>query len=244
MRAVDTHSWLAVWDAGHSQRPERWALTALAQAEPGADINELAELSVGQRDARLLALRCQLFGSRLALVENCPGCGEDLEVELDALELLLPVAEIPDVDLVLRGAGCRVCFRLPNSRDLIAAAECGDLLQAQALLVERCVTSAHQGDDAIAAAALPPGVAEALSNRMSELDPQADLHLALSCAECRHQWRVAFDILPFLWSELNAWATRILRDVHQLASAYGWSEADILALKPSRRRQYLAMVGA
>jgi hypothetical protein len=33
-------------------------------------------------------------------------------------------------------------------------------------------------------------------------------------------------------------------DVHALASAYGWSEREILALSDTRRRLYLEMVSA
>ncbi len=53
---------------------------------------------------------------------------------------------------------------------------------------------------------------------------------------------VAFDIVSFLWNELNAWAIRTLREVHILASAYGWSETDILAMSPWRRQFYLEVL--
>jgi hypothetical protein len=48
--------------------------------------------------------------------------------------------------------------------------------------------------------------------------------------------------VAFFWKEINHWANRILREVHLLASTYGWSEADILALTPTRRQWYLALV--
>ncbi len=47
--------------------------------------------------------------------------------------------------------------------------------------------------------------------------------------------------LPPLWSEVESWAWRTLFDVHVLASAYGWSEAAVLALGP-RRDLYLELV--
>jgi hypothetical protein len=40
------------------------------------------------------------------------------------------------------------------------------------------------------------------------------------------------------------WASRLLLEVHALASVYGWSERDVLNLSPRRRRLYLDMVGA
>ena len=52
------------------------------------------------------------------------------------------------------------------------------------------------------------------------------------------------DIAGFFWAELDAWARRLLREIHTLARFYGWSEAEILALSPLRRRCYLEMVQA
>jgi hypothetical protein len=66
----------------------------------------------------------------------------------------------------------------------------------------------------------------------------------LTCPQCAHQWQAPLDIVSFLWSEVHAWAIRLLREIHELASAYGWSEAEILALSPWRRRAYLELVNA
>jgi hypothetical protein len=50
-------------------------------------------------------------------------------------------------------------------------------------------------------------------------------------------------VVAYFWSEINAWAYRLLGEVHSLASAYGWREEDILAMSPWRRHVYLEMVG-
>jgi hypothetical protein len=47
-----------------------------------------------------------------------------------------------------------------------------------------------------------------------------------------------------LWDEIDARARALLAEVHTLASAYGWSEGEILSLGAARRASYLAMVGA
>jgi hypothetical protein len=85
---------------------------------------------------------------------------------------------------------------------------------------------------------------DAVIARMAEADPQADVQLDLSCPACRHRWLAVFDIVSFLWSEIDASARRTLQDVHRLATAYGWREPDILALTPWRRQVYLEMAGA
>ena len=83
---------------------------------------------------------------------------------------------------------------------------------------------------------------EAAGEALAQADPMADLRLGLTCVACGHAWQSPFDTASFLWTELDAWAARILREVHTLASAYGWTERDILSLSPGRRAQYLEMV--
>jgi hypothetical protein len=35
----------------------------------------------------------------------------------------------------------------------------------------------------------------------------------------------------------------MVREVHRMASAYGWREADILAMSAFRRQRYLELIG-
>jgi hypothetical protein len=66
--------------------------------------------------------------------------------------------------------------------------------------------------------------------------------MSLRCPACTRNWTESFDIESFFWVELQAWAARILREIHQLASAYGWSEREILALPSFRRTTYLNLI--
>jgi hypothetical protein len=77
---------------------------------------------------------------------------------------------------------------------------------------------------------------------MLKLDAQANVQLDLHCPACQRGWTAAFDIVAFFWGELDAWAQRLLVEVHKLASAYGWSEADILGMSQVRRNLYLNIV--
>ena len=77
---------------------------------------------------------------------------------------------------------------------------------------------------------------------MAAADPQAEIEISLECPACTCHWTEIFDIDSFFWTELQAWAARILREIHQLASAYGWSEREILALPPLRRNTYLNLI--
>jgi hypothetical protein len=108
-------------------------------------------------------------------------------------------------------------------------------------LVQRCVLESRQAEE-VAVTDLPESVVAALVARMAACDPQAEVNLTFTCPECAHEWGALFDIVTFLWAKISAQARRLLGEVHTLARAYGWAEAEILALSPARRHAYLAMV--
>lgn len=127
-------------------------------------------------------------------------------------------------------------FRLPTLEDLEAIDPDLSVREAQTQLLLSCVC---EGDRTQTTRAEAPLLAE-----MARIDPLADPQLALSCEACGEHFTVAFDIAAFLWREIEAWSARLLADVHTIASAYGWSEAEILALPPTRRQVYIDLVCA
>ena len=136
----------------------------------------------------------------------------------------------------LTQGGFEVSARVPCSLDLAAIENFPDAESARQALLTRCISGAWRE--------LPDSVLDAVVKRMSETDPQADVRFALECPACEHRWTALFDIVSYLWREIDVWARRVLRDVHTLASAYGWSEAEILSLSAWRRQFYLEMAEA
>ena len=65
MQSLSAAQLVGVWERGVGQSSLDRALTMLADAYPEMTRAELAALSVGERDARLLALRERLFGGAL-----------------------------------------------------------------------------------------------------------------------------------------------------------------------------------
>jgi hypothetical protein len=244
MRALSATELLAIWERGLAHAPTQRALALLTLACPEESPEALAHLCIGRRDERLLTLREWMFGERFASLADCPSCGERLEINFNAADLRVdPVLDTSD-NITLDLTDYSVRFRLPDTLDL-AALELSDVSAgAHRQLLARCLLSARRGEREISAAELPETVVMAVAEKMAQADPQADLQLTLSCPRCRHQWRAAFDIVSFLWTEIHVWALRMLRDVHELAAAYGWRESDILALSPRRRQAYLEMIRA
>ena len=249
MRALSASELLAVWERGRNQPGFARGLLLLGAACPEYPADALAQCSLGRRDAQLLDLRERIFGRQLAVLVNCPGCGEQLELTLDTSDLRVespePTVESGGVDpevLSLSVADHEVRFRLPNSLDLAESARPTDIAAARQCLLEHCVVAVHHRGHELAVGGLPEEVITAVEERMEQADPQANVQLALSCPTCSHEWQAAFDIVSFFWVEIHAWAVRILREVHALALAYGWREADILAMTPARRQAYLGML--
>lgn len=248
MRPLTVPELLDVWERGLAQSQLERALALLAAAA-GADDEPyaLARLSIGQRDARLLALRELTFGPRLASVSACPACGERMEATFNVADLLLIAPEEEQSEAFeLNVNGYEVRFRLPNSLDQAELAACAvvDVADARDLLLRRCLSTALYEGEQQSADKLPPDVLEMVARRMGEADPQADVQLRMRCQLCAHDWQEAFDIASFFWTELDAWAKRILTETHTLARAYGWRESDILMMSATRRQFYLNLVGA
>jgi hypothetical protein len=219
------------------------ALTLLsACAEEPFDA--LLELTVGQRDARLVAIYERLFGETLHAFAECPQCAERLEYSMSTRDLDTTQSSEGEKGLTLLCGEVSLRLRLPNSLDLSAASRCQTLAAARILLAERCVVAAEEHGNAVAARALPESIVERVAEHLSKADPRAETLIRLTCAACGHQWQVVMDIERFLWVKVAALAKRLLREVHVLARAYGWGEADILAMTATRRQFYLEMADA
>lgn len=243
MRPLTAAELLTVWERGLNQTPLERMLGLLAAACPESDGEAIAAWPIGRRDAGLMRLREWMFGPRLANTAQCPQCAQRVEWESRVSDFLPTEdpAHETTASFEISTAGYEVHFRLPTSKDMTEALDApgDDALQR---LLTRCILSVRQGDRSCEATALPEIVLAALSEKMEALDPQADIHVVLTCPQCGHGWRAQFDIADYLWVEIQHWARQTLNAVHRLARAYGWSERDILALSPTRRQLYLGLM--
>lgn len=247
VRPLDAAELLAVWERGYSLPPTERALALVAAASPETPPDELAALPVGRRDAALLRLRAWTFGPEITATADCPACGERVELTAAVDELLVadPLGPRPEpaAPITLSAGGCSLVLRPLDSRDLASLPATADLDERRRELLRRAVLDARTGGEPLDPGRLAPEVVEAAMNRLAEADPQADVEFALACPGCGHGWVAGFDITDFFWREIEAWALRIVREVHTLASAYGWAEREILALSAWRRSAYLQLVG-
>jgi hypothetical protein len=243
MRALSAQEMLAVWERGMDRLPLERALALLEAACPESEPQALAALSIGRRDARLFTLREWAFGPRLTGCSACRNCGETLEVDLQVADLRQDADKDGPGATTFSIQGYELALRPVNSLDLVACMNAG-AGQASRVLFARCLVAANSATAEITAGQIPDDVAELALEKAGKADPQAEMEIVLSCAACGQQSAESFDIVSFFWNEIDVWARRILREIHVLASAYGWRESEILELSPLRRQFYLDMAGA
>jgi hypothetical protein len=226
---------LTLWERGCAAEPS---------ARDDALLGEGAPASLSARNVALLELRARLFGPTQPLRAECPACGTVLEFSVDCESLagsLQPAGKVGAVH-ALRCDGYRIAYRVPGIEDWRAAAASSDFVHA---LMQRCIARCERDDGTeCAPSALPNAVAEALSSALEALEPGACVDFDLHCPECAAQWSAPMNCGAVLYTEARASAESLLVEVDALARAYGWSEAQVLALSPTRRAAYLQLVGA
>lgn len=215
-------------------------------AMPGDALETLRRLSVGDREALLLHVHRLTFGERLRCVLTCAneGCGERMDLEVDASDLIVPPYERSDewYSLASDDGGAPIRFRLPTGLDqeAVAALAAIDSAAAAKALALRCVAvddDASAGVDRLDETALGR-----LADAMLDRDPQAEILLDTTCPACGRAVSALFDAGSFVYEELAAALPRLYREVHTLALRYHWSESEILALTQPQRQRYLDMI--
>ena len=74
-RSLSPQKLLDVWEAGRQQHELDRALTLLGAAHPELRRDELADLTIGERDMQLLRLRMAMFGGSAGGSSECSQCG-------------------------------------------------------------------------------------------------------------------------------------------------------------------------
>lgn len=246
MNTLTAQAVLQAWEHAQREHPLVRSQALLRIAWPEVDAGEWSAMPIGARDAWLFRLQEALFGPELDTLVACPSCNEPLQTRFSTADLRAPAADA-DAGASTASLSCdgyELDYRLPCSDDLLAIAGARDnaVDAAARQLLERCVLNARHAGATVAAGHLPPSVAERLQREMALRDPAADTTVALACPACGHRFERRFDIDDYLWDELDDWAQRTLAEVHILASAYGWSEPQILALSAARRGHYIGLV--
>lgn len=167
-----------------------------------------------------------------------PGCGAALEapVPLARLREMGARAEAEPVVAVGLDDGRRVRLRRPTGADL-ESWRAGPLAPGEAALGVARSLLVDPVDDATL-----DEVHALLDAAMAELDPLPAFRVVASCPACGAEATAEVELEATLLFRLARDQRRLLRQVHRLASAYGWSEREVLEVAPWRREAYLALL--
>jgi hypothetical protein len=232
MATLTAADWLVIWDMAEQESALDRSHRIAAAAYPDDDV---AADTPGRRNKRLLSVLLQLGNRRIACVTTCSNCETLLDLDLDAVEISDLYRDPPDT-VCVEHQGAQFRFRLPSLRDFAAVVDNPTGEGPLVLLARRCLVN---GDTA---QVTDPLLIEALSIEYDRADPLGHVSIELQCPQCAGRNTPAIDVGALLWNEIDVMATVLMRDVHMLASAYGWRENDILAMSTQRRRRYVAMV--
>jgi hypothetical protein len=232
MGSLSNSQLLDLWENGAKLHPLDRGLLALSLTHPQEAAETLADWALGRRNRALLELHARLFGERLQAWSACAACGEKMEISLE-WKAFIEGSAAEDTPTIGNNR-----FRLLTTRDLAEAGREADIDSAALCLVRRC--------------ALDPAdfqkwsseEIEQLGDRLAAADPLAEIRLALVCPACQVESIETIELTTFLWTEIEARAKALLREVHIIASAYGWTENEILRLSSARRAHYVEMARA
>jgi len=211
---------------------------------PGSlQCKDLVKLPACDRDLLLAVIYNRIYGSRIDSSTTCVACDEVFDLNFKLANLMDTLASSintehiqaqPDGSYLLPEG---ICFRLPTAEDELAVAGMSRE-DAEIRLLELCL--------------LAPGVRELeadgkdflanIQSAMVALAPLVDTELDAKCPECSHLQKVHFDLQHFLLKALCNDRNQLMRDLHMLASAYGWGLNEILSLARSQRKSLVAMV--
>jgi len=237
MRVLTDSDFLDLWECGSRRHPLDRALLALGAAFPEVSFESLAAWPIGRRNRALIRLHCSCFGPSLRGMVSCARCGERLEVALDGPAIAGEggdAAEGQGEAIDVNGEA----FRLPSTRDLARVVRETDPRSAAVRLAEGCRLRPAGAAD------WSDGELDEIGEGMARADPLAEIRIHMRCPECGQEQDEDVDVVAFLWAEVDSRARRLLSDIHALASAYGWSEAEILSLSERRRALYLETLEA
>ena len=233
---------IRAWELGKDRVSWYRAMLMLAPTYPDLPFDDLAEMSIGERNRNLFELRSRLFGDTLHAQVKCPECATIVEFDLeisDVLNMTSGVTFTEEYEAVLEPFV--ITYRLPNSADLQAMDNVGTKGLNSPDYIRNCLKKVQNRNGETVLENVPEKVIRMVKELISEKSELAELNLDIACSECKHEWLSNFDIVEFLWNEFTLQAKQLLNQVHTLASRYCWREADILAMSAVRRSYYLQL---
>ncbi|MBL29426.1 MAG: hypothetical protein CMM50_17985 [Rhodospirillaceae bacterium] len=214
--------------------PLRLLQDCLEDGGPGSvQPNEAPLLPLADRDLLLAEIQRDAFGDRCEADAACIACGQPYTMAFSLGAMMASqrdpedsLVEGPDPESRFRLGDVR--FRLPSSRDLADAAAAEDPASA---VLTACILS---GD--------PAGRETDIEAAMAAAGPVLDLDLDAVCPNCGTSQSPRFRISDFLRQCFVQERRLRQREIHCIATAYGWSYDSIMRLSRADRQDFVGLI--
>ncbi|MEX2565514.1 MAG: hypothetical protein WD431_06200 [Cyclobacteriaceae bacterium] len=190
-----------------------------------------AQIVTAERDRILALLYISIYGEKIASTILCSACGQKFDLDFSLRELLnhyQPTVSVSDNGKFQLEPG--ISFRLPNGEDELGIQGLSGE-EAEKQLFERCLLDGNFDTDN-----------EKVQLKMAELAPVLSMEMQAVCPECSHTQQMQFDMQSFFLTKLKQERPLLIREIHHIASRYGWSQHEILNLPRNLRKQYAALI--
>ena len=194
------------------------------------DTASAAELCAADRTYILSRVALASGQSVLWQSGTCPDCGAraDVAIKLDHLPCKPAGSNYPYADIEYNGETCRI--RVPVSRDF-GELETADEAERLHHLLQRCAVGPLP-------ATLDSGFIALTDAALQAAAPEIPETASTACPDCTKAFDIIIDLAGFIIKHLSD----PLQDVHSIASAYHWSEEQILSLSRKRRKFYIDLI--
>lgn len=209
-------------------------LTAALETLGGAPatIEDVRALAVGDRQFLMQQLVALLDTETGWMTADCQHCGEPFDFAMRFGDLPCKPAGEGFPIVTVDGA----TFRTPAGGDQEALADEGlDGAAARRRVVVLCLVDSKMPVDV---GQLDEADLARIDTALEAVSPEAVIETSLDCPSCGRTCLVdlGIDAMPLPRPDT------LYQEVHRIASAYHWSEREILALPRGRRQRYLALI--
>ena len=200
------------------------------------------ELTAPDRDRLLAAIYTRTYGKSVESAAVCTVCSSpyDITFSLDDLRAAVDRNAQPSEAWSFADGTFRMAngfrFRLPVARDEIEVSHFPPE-EAVRELAARCLLESPAHTSPAAEDRL-----NTLETAMEEIAPVFDLDIDTTCPECGSRQLVRFDLQFYLLRAIEQDRAQMFREIHRIASAYGWSLKEILSMGCSERRRLVQLI--
>jgi hypothetical protein len=205
-------------------------LESLMQAEPNGNKVGAAQIVTADRDRLLALLYISMYGTKIESTVSCRACGQKFDLDFSLDELLRHYQPALITNNGLYQLDHSISFRLPNGEDELSINDLNGP-EAERKLLERCLIEGNADTDG-----------KKIQSKMAELAPVLSMDMKAVCPECENEQQVQFDMQSFFLTKLIQEKSGLIREVHNIALHYHWSQQEILSLPRNLRKQYAALI--